>query len=67
MSNPSTDKALATMRRDIKRLKASMCELLDCYWGQGDGDEAPEFIQRAAALSGWKAPTGSLKGTRKGA
>ena len=29
-------------------------ELLDCYWGAGDRDPPPEFITRAARLSGWK-------------
>lgn len=26
-------------------------ELLDCYWGEGDGDEPPEFIRRADLMA----------------
>lgn len=63
MSEPLT---IAEYREERRKMRKVMRELLDCYWGRGDGDEAPEFIQRAAALSGWKAPAGSLKGTSKG-
>lgn len=26
-------------------------ELLDCYWGEGDGAEPPEFIRRADLIA----------------
>lgn len=53
--------------REIASLKISIRELLDAYWGQGDGDTPPEFIQRAATLSGWVYPwqaTKPAKGNR---
>jgi hypothetical protein len=37
-----------------KALRTVVRELLDCYWGAGDGEDPPEFIKRAARLSGWK-------------
>ncbi|MDR5726263.1 MAG: hypothetical protein RB191_02220 [Terriglobia bacterium] len=38
----------------IAALRTSIRELLDCYWGSGDGETPPEFVKRAARLSGWK-------------
>lgn len=32
----------------------ALYEMLDCYWGKGDGAEPPEFIQRAAKLCGYQ-------------
>lgn len=52
-------------RSDLKATRKVIRELLDCYWGTGDGDPAPEFIKRAARLSGWKAPAGSLEGKKR--
>lgn len=39
---------------EVRALKKSMREMLDCYWGPGDGEDPPAFIKRAARLSGWK-------------
>lgn len=38
-----------------RALVKSMREMLDAYWGEGDGEPAPEFIVRAARLARWKA------------
>ena len=43
-------RALAEKRAMRKAIR----ELLDCYWGAGDGSEPPDFIKRAARLAGWK-------------
>lgn len=47
--------AALALNTENKKLRASMRELLDCYWGNGDGARPPEFIIKAAFLSGWKA------------
>lgn len=44
----------ARVLAEKRALKKSMRELLDAYWGAGDGAEPPDFIKRAARLSGWK-------------
>lgn len=31
----------------------SLWEMLDAYWGGGDGAPPPEFIERAAKLCGY--------------
>jgi len=31
-------------------LVASLREMLDCYWGEGDGEPAPQFIRQAQLL-----------------
>ncbi len=49
---------------EARALRASLREMLDAYWERGDGEPAPEFIKRAARLSRWKAPKGSLEGTK---
>lgn len=43
-------------RARAARGKKIVRELLDCYWGQGDGYDPPEFIKRAARYAGWKFP-----------
>jgi hypothetical protein len=40
-------------RQTIAALRVSLCEMLSAYWGRGDGDDPPEFIKRAAKLSGY--------------
>lgn len=35
---------------DEQALSASLKEMLDCYWGEGDGNPPPDFILRAQAL-----------------
>jgi len=54
----------ARVLAEKRALRKSMREMLDCYWSTGDGEPAPEFIKRAARLSGWKAPKGSLEGSK---
>lgn len=34
-------------RREVNRLRGIIFELLDCYWGEGDGAPPPNFIARA--------------------
>lgn len=34
----------------VSKLTTSLREMLDCYWGEGDGETPPEFIQRAQQL-----------------
>jgi hypothetical protein len=46
---------------EVRALKKSMRELLDCYWGAGDGDEPPAFIKRAIRLSGYRPPVGVFR------
>lgn len=41
-----------------KAMRKVIRELLDCYWGAGDGEEPPEFISRAARLASWKHKAG---------
>lgn len=54
-----TDKA-AARNHDARKLTENQAlrkvvrELLDCYWAEGDGEDPPEFIKRAARLSAWK-------------
>lgn len=46
-----------TVRRqaeEIIALKGSIGRLLDCYWGEGDGEPPPKFIKEAVRLSGWE-------------
>jgi hypothetical protein len=38
------------LMRAIESLTTSLREMLDCYWGEGDGETPPEFIQRAQQL-----------------
>lgn len=45
---------------DHLALRASMRQMLDAYWGEGDGARPPEFILEAMKLSGW-----TLKGYRQ--
>jgi hypothetical protein len=40
--------------RELRQVKASLREMLDAYWGAGDGDPPPVFIERAIRLSGYK-------------
>lgn len=44
----------ARVLAEKRALVKSMREMLDAYWGEGDGEEAPEFIKRAARLARWK-------------
>lgn len=47
------DRTVQDMVEAADKLDASrgiIVELLDCYWGQGDGQEPPDFIKRAQAL-----------------
>lgn len=44
----------ARVLAEKRALRKIVRELLDCYWGAGDGDEPPAFIKHAASLSGWK-------------
>lgn len=39
-------------------LRQTIRELLNCYWGEGDGQTPPNFIQKAIAQSAykWKSP-----------
>ena len=48
--------AAVVLAEKHRKLRKVMREMLDCYWGRGDGDTPPEFITRAANLSGWKFP-----------
>ena len=50
----STRNHYARVLAEKRALRKSIRELLDCYWGAGDGEDPPEFIKRAARLSGWK-------------
>lgn len=56
--------AFARAKTENNALRKSMHEMLDAFWGEGDGDRAPDFIRRAARLSRWKAPAGSLEGNK---
>lgn len=51
MSEPMT---IAEYREERRKMRKVLRELLDCYWEDGDGEEPPEFIRRAAELCGWK-------------
>jgi len=44
---------LAGLVSENAQLRASLRDLLDVYWGSGDGREPPEFIARAASLCGY--------------
>jgi len=37
-----------------RALRKSLREMLDAYWGAGDGEDPPEFIKRAARLGRWR-------------
>lgn len=39
--------------RLMLEMRASLHEMLNEYWGPGDGEMPPEFIVKAAALSGF--------------
>lgn len=39
---------------EIERLRLSLHDMLDVYWGKGDGHTPPEFIQRAAKGCGFQ-------------
>ncbi len=41
-------------KRELRQVKASLREMLDAYWGAGDGDTPPAFIECAIRLSGYK-------------
>lgn len=49
-----TASVLGSVLAEAEELRAAMLKLLDCYWGKGDGEPAPEFIQKAASLCGYK-------------
>lgn len=34
----------------MKEMAESLKEILDVYWGEGDGDPPPKFVERAIAL-----------------
>lgn len=36
--------------KEIEKLRKSLKEMLDCYWGEGDGAPPPAFIKRALKL-----------------
>jgi hypothetical protein len=38
-----------TLEDMLSRLTESLEEMLDVYWGEGDGAPEPEFIKRAKA------------------
>lgn len=52
MSAPKTKTppSKAEMRVQIAKLRNSLREMLECYWGEGDGAPPPEFIRRAQRL-----------------
>lgn len=52
--NGTTRSHYARKLTECRALRKSIRELLDCYWAEGDGAEPPDFIKRAARLSGWK-------------
>lgn len=44
--------AMANRTADvIEQLRASLKEMVDCYWGKGDGEPPPSFVQRAIDLT----------------
>ena len=43
----------ARLLAEKRAMRASLREMLDCYWGAGDGEDPPEFIKRAARLARW--------------
>jgi hypothetical protein len=40
-----------------EELAASLREMLDSYWGDGNGDTPPKFISRASNLSHYVPPS----------
>lgn len=40
----------AELAEKVTKLQASLREMLDCYWGEGDGSTPPKFIKRALRL-----------------
>ena len=61
MSKPSAQRNhYARVLAEKRALVASLREMLDAYWGEGDGEDPPDFIKRAARLARWKC---KLRGT----
>jgi hypothetical protein len=46
---PDEQKANAHLLAAAPNLLASLREMLEAYWGEGDGSPPPEFIKRAQA------------------
>lgn len=55
----------ARQRSTIAALKKSLREMLDAYWGKGDGETPPKFITLAANRAGWKSPSNKKPSSEK--
>lgn len=53
MAVERTERADAGYRR-ARLAERALKEMLDAYWGEGDGGPPPSFVQRAIDLIGWE-------------